>query len=316
MQRARTLSSRSVGRRATTIGFPRWQRNLLVSRSASSLLPGRRHLRNGARDHDDSHCRGKPVTPLHLGVVTNFARPGGNMTGWTWLWPGTHGEAAGTAEGGRSVHCPGGVPRQSGRSASTLQAMETAAKALKLELRLFVAREPDEFDSTFAAMVERRVDAVVVQGDTMFAVNAKAVADPAIKHRLPSAGIVEFAQAGGMIRNWSGPDRRASSAPSDLRGQDTQGRETWGSSHRAGDEISIGDQPEDRQGARAHYSAVATAARGRSNSVMDRRTSSARSLAVSASRRLAAEAQLTGKCRRLGVMESAYPPPRRSALAN
>ncbi len=33
----------------------------------------------------------------------------------------------------------------------------------------------------------------------MFAVNAEAVADAAIKHHLPSAGIVEFASVGGMI---------------------------------------------------------------------------------------------------------------------
>ena len=38
----------------------------------------------------------------------------------------------------------------------------------------------------------------------MFAVNAKAIADLPVKHRLPSAGIVEFAEAGGMIGN--GPD--------------------------------------------------------------------------------------------------------------
>ena len=39
----------------------------------------------------------------------------------------------------------------------------------------------------------------------MFAVNAKAIAALAIKHGLPSAGIVEFAEAGGMIGN--GPDQ-------------------------------------------------------------------------------------------------------------
>ena len=33
----------------------------------------------------------------------------------------------------------------------------------------------------------------------MFAVNDKAIAEVAIKHQLPSAGIAEYAQAGGMI---------------------------------------------------------------------------------------------------------------------
>ena len=54
-------------------------------------------------------------------------------------------------------------------------------------------------------MAQKHVDAVVVQGDTMFAVNAKAIAGLAIRHRLPSAGIVEFAEADGMMGN--GPDQ-------------------------------------------------------------------------------------------------------------
>jgi len=82
--------------------------------------------------------------------------------------------------------------------------VETRAEALKLGMAQFVVRRPEEIDSTFAAMVTKRNDAVVVQRDTMFAVNAKVVADAAIKHHLPSAGIVEFAKAGGMIGN--GPD--------------------------------------------------------------------------------------------------------------
>ena len=90
--------------------------------------------------------------------------------------------------------------------------MESAAKALKLELRQYEARSPGEFDSTIAEMVQRRADAIIVQGDTMFTVNAKAVADLTIKHRLPSAGIPEYAEAGGMIgvgANMIGAYRRA-----------------------------------------------------------------------------------------------------------
>ncbi len=54
-------------------------------------------------------------------------------------------------------------------------------------------------------MAQRRVDAVIVQNDTLFAVNAKAIADLALKHRLPSAGNVAFAEAGGMIGSGANP---------------------------------------------------------------------------------------------------------------
>jgi putative tryptophan/tyrosine transport system substrate-binding protein len=133
------------------------------------------------------------------GVITNLARPGGNITGWT----GFGSEL--TAK--RLELLREAVPRitrvaflvNPADPASALEAMEPVLKALKLELRQYEARGPDEFDRTIAEMVQRHVEAMVVQGDTMFAVNARAVADLAIKYRLPSVGIPEYAEAGGML---------------------------------------------------------------------------------------------------------------------
>jgi putative ABC transport system substrate-binding protein len=133
------------------------------------------------------------------GVITNLARPGGNITGWT----GFGSEL--TAK--RLELLREAVPRitrvaflvNPADPASALEAMEPVLKALKVELRQYEARAPGEFDSTIAEMVQRHVDAMVVQGDTMFTVNARAVADLAIKYRLPSVGIPEYADAGGMI---------------------------------------------------------------------------------------------------------------------
>jgi putative ABC transport system substrate-binding protein len=133
------------------------------------------------------------------GVITNLARPGGNITGWT----GFGSEL--TAK--RLELLREAVPRitrvaflvNPADPASALEAMEPVLKALKLELRQYEARGPDEFDRTIAEMVQRHVEAMIVQGDTMFAVNARAVADLAIKYRLPSVGIPEYAEAGGML---------------------------------------------------------------------------------------------------------------------
>jgi putative ABC transport system substrate-binding protein len=135
------------------------------------------------------------------GVITNLARPGGNITGWT----GFGSEL--TVK--RLELLKEAIPRitrvaflvNPADPPTYLSTMETAAKALKLELRQYEARAPGEFDSTIAEMVQRHVDAMVVQGDTMFIVNARAVADLAVKYRLPSVGIPEYAEAGGMIGN-------------------------------------------------------------------------------------------------------------------
>jgi len=86
-------------------------------------------------------------------------------------------------------------------SSGPRRAAQAAADALKLTLRAFEVSGPKEFGSTFAALKQSNCDAVLIQGDTMFAVNGKAIADLAIEYRLPSAGLIEFADAGGLIGN-------------------------------------------------------------------------------------------------------------------
>jgi putative ABC transport system substrate-binding protein len=58
---------------------------------------------------------------------------------------------------------------------------------------------PNEFASAFAAMTAARVNAIFVTDDVMLITNSHAIADFAARHRLPSTGSGEFAQAGGLI---------------------------------------------------------------------------------------------------------------------
>ena len=149
---------------------------------------------------------GSTGDPVGLGLLTNLARPGGNITGSTSF--------SSEFAAKRLELLKEAMPRISQVAylvnpayppAAPLRAMEPVARALKLGLRQFEARGPGEFDGAFAAMAQRHVDALVVQGDTLFSVNAKAIAALALKHRLPSAGQVTFAQGGGLIGN--GPDQ-------------------------------------------------------------------------------------------------------------
>src|SRR5262249_29075962 len=81
-----------------------------------------------------------------------------------------------------------------------LPAILSAAKSLRLVLRLFESRAPAQFDGAFAAMVKARSDAVVVQRDTLFEVNVQMITELALKHRLASASsISDFAEVGGLI---------------------------------------------------------------------------------------------------------------------
>ena len=139
--------------------------------------------------------------PVARGVVSSVARPGGNITGSATFAP----EVAAK----RLELLKEAVPRIT-RVAVLLnpatpameplvQARRATAKALKLELQPFEVRAPKEFGRTFSAMANGRVDAVLVSTDTLFASNAREIADLAAKQRLPSAGGKEFAEAGGLI---------------------------------------------------------------------------------------------------------------------
>jgi len=55
-----------------------------------------------------------------------------------------------------------------------------------------------------------------------------------------------------------------------VRGQDLKRRQAHGSPGGADDQVRVGDQPQDGEGARPHDSAVSAGARGRGDSVMDR----------------------------------------------
>jgi len=137
------------------------------------------------------------------GIVANLARPEGNITGWTFFGPELTAKRLELLKeySPRIVRVGYLVNPADPGLAVSIQAVQAAADASKVELRRYEARGPHELASAFAAMAHDGCDAVVVQGDTLFAVNARAVALLAKKHGLPSAGFGEFADAGGLIGN-------------------------------------------------------------------------------------------------------------------
>jgi putative ABC transport system substrate-binding protein len=68
-----------------------------------------------------------------------------------------------------------------------------------LEFDVAEAQGASEFDSAFAAMAKRRVDAVVITEDGEFAASFEAIATLAAANKLASIGAQEYAQAGGLI---------------------------------------------------------------------------------------------------------------------
>ena len=140
--------------------------------------------------------------PVGSGIVASFAHPGGNITGLTDLSVELYGKRLEVLKDTfpqirrvAFLHNPANLSYR-----TAFKAMEILAGSLNVEVRAYEVRLPNEFDNAFSTMVERRVDAAVVtDGDPMFADNLKAITGLAKKHRLPTSGGKDFAEAGGLI---------------------------------------------------------------------------------------------------------------------
>jgi putative ABC transport system substrate-binding protein len=78
--------------------------------------------------------------------------------------------------------------------------MEAKTKASGVTLQVVSAREPNDFDTAFGAMVRARSGALIVFPSPMFYVNYRRLVDLAAKHRLPTMYVFrEAVEAGGLM---------------------------------------------------------------------------------------------------------------------
>ncbi len=141
--------------------------------------------------------------PVALGLAKSLARPGGNITGGSNLL---------TEEVyvKRLEVLKEAVPRVSNvafllnpvdalRGRLHMNGMQAAAKQLKIEMLPMEARTLKEITTAFALIANRKVEAIIVQQDTLFMAHHREIADLATKLRIPSVGIGEFAEAGALL---------------------------------------------------------------------------------------------------------------------
>jgi len=143
--------------------------------------------------------------PVGDGLVASLARPGGNITGLTFLGPELVPK--------RLELLKQALPKVSRVAAlwhrdafserttrDMLKATEAAARTLGVQLQLVEVRGPNEFDRAFSTMISERADALIVFPSTMLFNERTRIVDLAAKHRLPSMSQArEFVELGGLI---------------------------------------------------------------------------------------------------------------------
>jgi len=142
------------------------------------------------------------VDPVAFGLVTSLSHPGGNLTGFAFLlgelWPKRvqllHELAPKAGTFGVLVN-----PANSNFDPNTRN-LQSAAKALGLQLEVLPASTESEIDAAFATIQGRRVDALLVGDDPFF--NSRSSELPALAeaHHVPTIYFErQFTASGGLI---------------------------------------------------------------------------------------------------------------------
>jgi putative ABC transport system substrate-binding protein len=146
---------------------------------------------------------------IGVGLVASLARPGGNVTGSTFISEETIAKqleflkeavpalarVAILVNPANPVYGP------------VLEATGGPAKALDLHLLTLGVQSPDDFDGVFATAAQEHADGLVALRDPAIIINMARLIELAAKRKLPAIyGMREFADAGGLMSY--GPDLR------------------------------------------------------------------------------------------------------------
>ncbi len=140
--------------------------------------------------------------PVRDGLVTSFNRPGGNVTGVSFL--------SGQTAGKRLELLRQLVPHATTIAVLTDPStnegreerhdLETAAKAVGQQLVIVEASTERDLEPAFAAMVARGANALLVGAGAFITSQQERVVGLALRHRLPAVrNLREFAAAGGLM---------------------------------------------------------------------------------------------------------------------
>jgi putative tryptophan/tyrosine transport system substrate-binding protein len=142
--------------------------------------------------------------PIGLGLAQSLARPGGNVTGLTSMDFAIYGkrieilkQAVPDLKQAGMLVSPGKRDTQAG--SPWARGVEADARSLGVALDIILA-DGDNLDGALAALVGNGAGGLVVTADGIYQAHRKALADAAIRHRLPSMfSFRQQAEAGGLL---------------------------------------------------------------------------------------------------------------------
>jgi ABC-type uncharacterized transport system substrate-binding protein len=143
--------------------------------------------------------------PLGQGLVTSLARPGGNITGFTYFdpkmgekWLETLKEATPDTVRAAVVYNPQTAPYFE----PFWQALTAAAPAFSIRLINAPAREIADIDAAMVALGREPGGGLIVMPDVFTSMNRKEIVALAARHRLPAVYPLRFFATGGGLMSY------------------------------------------------------------------------------------------------------------------
>jgi putative ABC transport system substrate-binding protein len=141
--------------------------------------------------------------PIQAGLVTSLNRPGGNITGITFMNVDITAKRLGLL---REL-LPNATrfallinPKNSVIAETSARDAATAASAMGRQVEIVKASTNREIDAAFSVLKQKRVDALLVAPDTLMANRRVQIATLAVRDALPLIATQrEFAEAGGLM---------------------------------------------------------------------------------------------------------------------
>jgi putative ABC transport system substrate-binding protein len=140
--------------------------------------------------------------PVQIGLVASLSRPGGNMTGVSFLV--TQAAAKMLEMLHEMVPDAGNVaalmnPANPNSGIEEKELLE-AARRLGLELYPLKASNPREIEAAFEALLQQRARALYIEGDPFFGSRGRQLATLTVRHAIPSIFQTrDFADVGGLM---------------------------------------------------------------------------------------------------------------------
>jgi ABC-type uncharacterized transport system substrate-binding protein len=153
--------------------------------------------------------------PVESGLVVSLGRPGGNITGVTWVQDQLAGKSVELLKDTVPSVSRAAILWNPNHTDPEFRETQRASRALEVQLQSLEVREPGDYDGAFQAAERGRAEAVIVLGSRLMFQNRQRIGDFAAKNRLIMVGVQSWLMEVGGLLNY-GPNvseltRRAAS---------------------------------------------------------------------------------------------------------